>query len=131
MGWMDESLWAWGLMMAYTCAFSMKKKSCFPPSYAAREMSATALEHHLGMWADTDAHNKDGYLGGRLGGWQRGEVLLYLGGGAQRLLDACRVTLGCGFYCSSQRGHLEVLGGQKGDLEQDSSNNLEKPFHKK
>lgn len=58
-------------------------------------------------------------------------MLLYPGGGAQRLLDACRVTLGCGFYCSSQRGHLEVLGGQKGDLEQDSSNNLEKPFHKK
>lgn len=25
----------------------------------------TALEHDLGVWADTDAHNKD--LGGRLG----------------------------------------------------------------
>lgn len=73
----------------------------------------TALKHHLDVWADTDAHNKDGYLGGRLGVWQRGEVLLYQGGGAQRLLDACRATLGCGFCCSSQRGHLEVLGVKK------------------
>lgn len=48
MGWMDESLWAWGLMMAYTCAFSMKKKSCFPPSYAAREMSAESSGASLG-----------------------------------------------------------------------------------
>lgn len=63
----------------------------------------------MGVWADTDTQNKNGYLGGRLGRWQREEVLLYPGGGAQRLLDACRVTLGCGFYCSSQRGHLEVL----------------------
>lgn len=45
MGWMDESIWAWGLMMAYTCAFSMKQS---PTSYASREMSADSSGALLG-----------------------------------------------------------------------------------